>query len=127
MESPPNHPPVDLAAACARLDEPWSPRVVAAMNDDRFKVARLEGAFVEHAHPDTDEAFLVIDGRLTIELEGRAAVELGPGQLYVVPRGVRHRPVAHGTCHVLLVEPAGVVNTGDAEDQGKRAPVDDWL
>ncbi len=122
------HPklPVDLAAAAARLDAPWTPRVVAALNENLFKVARLEGAFVEHSHEDTDEAFLVIDGRLTIELPD-GPVELGPGQLFVVPRGVPHRPVADGVCHVLLVEPAGVVNTGDAEDDSKRAPVDRWL
>ena len=117
--------PVDLVAACARLTETWSPRVVAALNDYRFKVARLDGPFVEHAHADTDEAFLVLEGRLTLELPDRA-VTLGPGELFVVPRGVPHRPVATGPCHVLLVEPAGLVNTGDATDV-PSAPVDRWL
>ena len=123
---PPDPPdPVDLLAACRRLDAPWTPGVVAALNDYRFKVARLEGPFVEHAHPDTDEAFLVLEGRLVIELEERE-VALGPGELFVVPAGERHRPVADGVCHVLLVEPAGVVNTGDAEG-AEAAPVDRWL
>ena len=126
MKSPHPAQPVSLSAAAARLDEAWSPRVVAALNDYRFKVARLEGEFIEHAHPDTDEAFLVLSGELTIELPDRA-VALGPGDLFVVPRGEPHRPVADGVCHVLLVEPAGVVNTGDKDEQERRAPVDRWL
>ena len=76
-------------------------------------VAKLDGPFVWHSHPDTDDFFLVLHGRLDIELRDRT-VTLGPGQLFVVPKGVEHRPVAHGEVHILLIEPTGTVNTGDA-------------
>lgn len=116
---------IDLAGKLALLREHWSPRVVAELNDYQFKIAKLKGEFVWHRHPDTDEAFLVIEGRLTIELrDGR--VELAPGELYVVPRGVEHRPVAAEECGVLLIEPRGVVNTGDAGGE-RTAPNDVWI
>jgi mannose-6-phosphate isomerase-like protein (cupin superfamily) len=86
--------------------------VVAALNDYHVKLARLQGEFVWHAHADTDELFLVLAGRLTIHFRDGEAV-LGPGELLVVPRGVEHRPVAAEECQVLLLEPAGTVNTGD--------------
>lgn len=117
--------PVRLTDKLAKLTEPWSPRVVAELNDYQFKIAKLEGEFVWHRHPDTDEAFLVLEGRLAIELrDGR--VELGPGDLYVVPKDVEHRPVAAAGCAVLLVEPRGVVNTGDAGGE-RTAPNDVWI
>lgn len=120
-----NPVPVRLADKLALLGEPWSPRVVAELNDYQFKIAKLKGEFVWHRHPETDEAFLVLEGRLAIELrDGR--VEMGPGDLYVVPRGVEHRPVAAGECAVLLVEPRGVVNTGDAGGE-RTAPDDVWI
>lgn len=106
-------PPVPAAAVAAALPELWSPRIVAALNDEHVKVARVHGAFVWHAHDATDELFLVLDGRLRIDFEDGAA-DLGPGELLVVPRGVRHRPVAAEPCCLLLVERAGTVNTGDA-------------
>jgi mannose-6-phosphate isomerase-like protein (cupin superfamily) len=93
--------------------ELWSPKVVARLNDSEVKVAKLQGEFVWHAHEETDELFLVIDGALTIQLRD-GEVALGPGQLYVVPRGVEHRPVADGEVRALLIEPVGVVNTGAA-------------
>jgi mannose-6-phosphate isomerase-like protein (cupin superfamily) len=105
--------PVDLAQKLSAFAERWSPKVVARLNDYEVKVAKLEGEFVWHAHDDTDELFLVLAGTLTIRLDD-GEVSLGPGQLFVVPRGVRHCPVADGEVHALLIEPAGVVNTGDA-------------
>ncbi len=103
---------VNLARKLAGFEERWSPRIVAAFNGHDVMVVKCEGAFVWHAHPDTDDFFLVLQGRLTIELcDG--VVELGPGDLHVVPRGVEHRPVAHGEVHLLLIEPAGTPNTGD--------------
>ena len=91
----------------------WSPRIIARMNDLHFKLAKVEGEFVWHRHADTDEAFIVLDGSLTIRFRD-GAVTLRPGEMHVVPRGVEHQPVADGECHLLLVEPAGTINTGDA-------------
>ncbi len=105
--------PVDLAGKLALFAEHWSPKVVARLNDYEVKVVKLQGEFVWHTHEDTDELFLVLAGELTIRLRDGDVV-LRPGQLYVVPRGVEHCPVAEGEVHALLIEPAGVVNTGDA-------------
>lgn len=107
---------IDLREKLARFDERWSPRVVAELNGQHVKLAKLEGEFVWHAHVDEDELFLVLEGRLRIELRD-GAVELGPGQMVVVPRGVEHRPVAAGEVHVLLFEPAGTLNTGNVRDE----------
>jgi len=104
---------VDLADKLDLFSEHWSPKVVARLNDYEIKLAKLEGEFVWHTHDDTDELFLVIDGTLTIQLRDGDVV-LRPGQLYVVPRGVEHCPVADGDVSVMLIEPAGVVNTGAA-------------
>jgi mannose-6-phosphate isomerase-like protein (cupin superfamily) len=105
--------PVDLAGKLALFAEHWSPKVVARLNDYEVKVVKLQGEFVWHTHEDTDELFLVLAGELTIRLRDGDVV-LRPGQLYVVPRGVEHCPVAEGEVHAVLIEPAGVVNTGDA-------------
>jgi mannose-6-phosphate isomerase-like protein (cupin superfamily) len=104
---------VDLADKLGLFSEHWSPKVVARLNDYEIKLAKLKGEFVWHTHDDTDELFLVLAGTLTIRLED-GEVFLGPGQLFVVPRGVRHCPVADGEVHAVLIEPTGVVNTGDA-------------
>ena len=103
---------VNLEEKFSLLPEYWQPRVVAELNDYQFKIARVKGEFVWHDHADTDEAFFVLEGTLRIDLPD-GAVEIGPGELYVVPRGVRHRPVAEDEVKLLLVEPCGVVNTGD--------------
>jgi mannose-6-phosphate isomerase-like protein (cupin superfamily) len=104
--------PVDLAAVLASLEEPWQPRTVATLNDYDVRVVRTLGEFTRHAHPETDEVFLVLTGSLTVELDDGEVV-LGPGQLYVVPRGVPHRPRSSAGAEVLLVEPSETVNTGD--------------
>ena len=104
---------VDIREKLSLVSEHWSPKVVARLNDYEVKVVKLEGDFVWHSHDDTDELFLVIEGDLTIQLRD-GDVPLREGQLYVVPRGVEHRPVADGEVAVMLIEPAGVVNTGDA-------------
>ncbi len=105
--------PVDLAAALATFTEPWSPRTVAVLNDYDVRVVRTHGEFTWHSHPDTDELFLVLAGSLTIRLEGDGDVVLGPGQLHVVPRGVRHQPWSEHGAEVVLIEPSETVNTGD--------------
>jgi mannose-6-phosphate isomerase-like protein (cupin superfamily) len=110
---PHNHAPVDLAERLARFDDHWSPKVVARMNDYEVKLVKVKGKFVWHSHEETDELFLVIDGTLTIKLPD-GAVTLSPGQLFVVPRGIEHCPVADGEVHAMLIEPVGVLNTGTA-------------
>ena len=107
------HTPIDLTQKLTTFSEHWSPKIIAQMNDYHFKLAKLQGDFVWHRHVDTDEAFLVIQGSMQIDFrDGR--VELGAGEMVVVPKGVEHKPWAEKECHVLLVEPAGTVNTGDA-------------
>ena len=104
---------VNLAAKLATFSDHWRPRVVAGFNGNDIMVVRVDGAFVWHAHPDTDDLFLVLDGVLDIELRDRT-VTLRPGELFVVPAGVEHRPVArHGEVRMMLIEPAGTPNTGD--------------
>ncbi|MEV6705724.1 cupin domain-containing protein [Micromonospora wenchangensis] len=107
------HEAVDIADKLSRFSQYWSPKVVARLNDYEIKVVKVRGEFVWHTHEDTDELFLVVSGELTIQLRDGNVV-LRPGQLFVVPRGVEHCPVADGEVHALLIEPTGVVNTGDA-------------
>jgi len=107
---------VDLRTKLDLFSEHWSPKLVARLNDYEVKLVKIKGEFVWHTHEDTDELFLVIDGELTIQLRDRD-VMLAPGQLFVVPRGVEHCPRADGEVSALLLEPAGVVNTGDAGGQ----------
>ena len=104
---------VDLTDKLALFSEHWSPKVVARLNDYEIKLAKLKGEFVWHTHDDTDELFLVLEGSLVIPLR-EGDVSLRAGQLYVVPRGVEHCPIADGDVSVMLIEPAGVVNTGAA-------------
>ncbi|MGC5165583.1 cupin domain-containing protein [Luteimicrobium sp. DT211] len=109
---------VNLAAAFDSFDDTWQPRRLVSVNDYDVKAVRLEGEFVWHSHPETDELFMVRSGRLVIQqrdAEGkRHDVELGPGDVYVVPRGVEHCPRTEGAVTALLFEPRGTVNTGDA-------------
>jgi mannose-6-phosphate isomerase-like protein (cupin superfamily) len=117
--------PIKLREKFAAFNEQWSPRIIAEMNDYQFKLARLEGEFVWHDHPDTDEAFLVIDGEMVIEFRD-GKVTLAAGEMFVVPKGVEHRPVAEKECQVLLIEPRGVVNTGSAGGE-LTADNDVWI
>jgi mannose-6-phosphate isomerase-like protein (cupin superfamily) len=105
---------VNLAEALASFDEAFQPRIVGYYNDNKLQVAKTRGEFVWHSHPETDDLFLVVSGRLTIQLRDRD-VELGPGELFVVPAGVEHCPRADPEAHVLLIEPRGTPNTGDAD------------
>jgi mannose-6-phosphate isomerase-like protein (cupin superfamily) len=114
---------VDLHERLSLFSEHWSPKVVARLNDYAVKVVKLKGEFVWHSHPETDELFLVVEGTLLIQLRD-GDVTLGPGQLYVVPRGVEHRPVAEGDVSVVLVEPEGTLNTGDAAGPLTAVPED---
>ena len=107
------------------LQEQWSPRVIAEMNDYQFKVVKLEGDFVWHDYPETDETFLVIDGELRIDFRD-GSVTIGPGELYIVPKGVEHKPYAAKEVKLMLIEPRGVLNTGHAG--GERTALNDlWI
>jgi mannose-6-phosphate isomerase-like protein (cupin superfamily) len=104
--------PVNLEAKLATFSEPWQPRTVAQLNGSDVMLAKAKGEFVWHKHDDTDDFFLVLKGNLTIEMRDRS-VHLGPGELFVVPKGVEHRPVAEEEAHILLIEPCGTPNTGN--------------
>lgn len=104
---------IDIAEKLASFSEHWSPKVVTRLNDYEIKLVKVQGEFTWHSHDDTDELFFVISGELTIQMRDGDVV-LRPGQLFVVPRGERHCPIAVGEVHAMLIEPAGVVNTGDA-------------
>lgn len=105
--------PINLKEKLAKFSDRWAPRVIGELNNYQIKVVKIEGEFVWHSHAETDELFLVINGRMAIEFRD-GQVDLAPGELYIVPRMVEHRPVAKEECHILLIEPRGVVNTGDA-------------
>jgi len=102
-----------LASAFAQLTDHWSPDRLTSINDDDVKIAKVQGEFIWHSHPDTDELFLVRSGRLTIQLRD-GGIELGPEDVYVVPRGVEHCPRAEVETEIVRFEPKGTVNTGDA-------------
>jgi mannose-6-phosphate isomerase-like protein (cupin superfamily) len=114
--------PANLAQKLATFTDRFSPRTVAAYNDNDIMVAKLEGPFHWHKHDDTDDFFLVLVGTLDIELRDRT-VTLNPGDVFVVPKGVEHRPVARGEVHILLIEPTGTPNTGDKATAAKRIVV----
>ncbi len=116
---------INLAEKLTRFSDHWAPRVIAEMNDYQLKLVKIQGEFVWHSHAETDEVFLVLEGEMAIELrDGR--VDMKSGDLYVVPKGVEHRPVAIQECSILLIEPRGLVNTGDAGGE-LTAPNDQWV
>jgi mannose-6-phosphate isomerase-like protein (cupin superfamily) len=118
--------PINLAEKLGRIPEQWSPRVVAEMNDYQFKLVKIEGEFVWHRHADTDEVFLVVAGEMQVGFRDRD-VTIRAGELFVVPRGVEHITRAAGECHVMLVEPRGVLNTGDGAQNERTAENDIWV
>jgi mannose-6-phosphate isomerase-like protein (cupin superfamily) len=105
-------PVVNLKTKLRMFSDHWAPKIVAAFNGHDVMVVKVRGEFVWHSHPDTDDFFLVLKGNLTIQLRD-GEVHLGPGDLYVVPKGVEHRPVAEDEVHLLLIEPANTPNAGD--------------
>ena len=116
---------INFESKFARLTEQWSPRVIAEMNDYQFKVVRVQGDFVWHHHPDTDETFLVLDGHLRIDFRD-GEVHLKAGEMFVVPKGIEHKPFAAVETKVLLIEPRGTTNTGSGGGE-RTAPNDLWL
>ena len=116
---------INLAEKVGLISEQWSPRVVAELNDYQFKVVRIEGDFIWHDHPETDEAFIVLDGELRIDFRDGSVV-VRTGEMFVVLRGVEHKPSAAREVKMLLVEPRGVLNTGH-EGGERTAPNDVWI
>ena len=117
--------PINFAQKFGLFAEQWQPKVVAEMNDYQFKIVRLAGDFIWHDHQDTDETFIVLEGKLRIDFRD-GAVEIGPGEMFVVPKGVQHKPYAEREVKMLLIEPRGVANTG--HEGGERTAQNDvWI
>lgn len=108
-----------------KFSDHWSPCVIAEMNDYQFKLVKVKGEFVWHDHPETDEVFIVIDGELIIEFRD-GKVKLEAGEMFVVPKGVEHKPIAESECKIMLVEPKGLINTGEADSE-LTAENDVWV
>ena len=117
--------PINFEEKLLKFSEHWSPKIIAQLNDYHLKLAKVHGEFVWHDHPETDEVFIVVKGQLEI-LFRDGSVLLKEGEMFVVPKGVEHKPVAENECHILLIEPAGTVNTGDVKD-GLTAPNNIWI
>jgi mannose-6-phosphate isomerase-like protein (cupin superfamily) len=120
-----NYQAVNFKNKLGLFDAQWSPKVIAEMNDYQFKVVKIQGEFVWHAHTDTDETFIVLEGSLRIDFKD-GSVNLSEGEMYVVPKGIEHKPYAEHEAKVLLIEPRGVVNTG-GEAGSKTAENDVWI
>ena len=117
---------VNFLEKLGKFSDLWTPKVIAEMNDYQFKLVKIKGEFVWHEHENTDEAFIVLEGKMRIEFENDNSVELTEGEMFIVPRGLRHKPCADEECRIMLVEPRGVVNTGNA-DSKLTAPNDEWV
>jgi mannose-6-phosphate isomerase-like protein (cupin superfamily) len=105
--------PINFQEKLAQFSDHWSPKIIAQMNNYHFKLVKFQGDFVWHSHSDTDEVFITLEGEMSIEFRD-GKVDLKSGEMFVVPKGVEHKPYAHKECKILLVEPAGTINTGDA-------------
>ena len=116
---------INLKEKLSKFSDHWSPKIIAEMNDYQFKLVKIKGDFVWHNHADTDETFIIVEGKMKIEFENET-VELNEGEMYVVPKGVEHKPCAETECKIMLVEPRGVVNTGDSEGE-LTASNDVWI
>ncbi|MCO4315750.1 cupin domain-containing protein [Phyllobacterium sp. 21LDTY02-6] len=123
--NPQTYRPINFAEKYQLFDDRWAPRVIAELNDYQFKIVRIEGDFVWHHHADTDEAFIVLDGTLRIDFRD-GAVTIAAGEMFVVPKGVEHKPFAAEEVKLMLIEPRGVLNTG--EEQNERTARNDlWI
>ncbi|HEX9331444.1 MAG TPA: cupin domain-containing protein [Anaerolineales bacterium] len=117
--------PINFQEKLTKFSEQWLPKIIAQMNDYHFKVVKIQGEFVWHDHPETDEVFIILKGQLEIQFHD-GNVLLNEGEMFVVPKGLEHKPVAEKECHILLVEPVGTVNTGEVVNE-KTAPNDVWI
>jgi len=111
-----NYSAINFKKKFAAFSSRWTPKIIAQMNDTHFKLVKIKGDFVWHRHEDTDEVFIALDGEMSIDFrEGR--VDLNAGEMFVVPKGVEHKPFAENECRIMVIEPAGTVNTGDAQGE----------
>ena len=108
-----NYKPINLSEKLSKFNDLWAPKVISEMNDYQFKLVKFNGDFVWHKHVNSDETFVVLEGSMIIEFQNGQVV-LKKGEMFVVPKGMEHKPYAESECHVLLIEPRGLVNTGDA-------------
>lgn len=118
--------PINLNEKLSKIGEQWSPKVIGEMNDYQFKLVKVQGDFVWHEHKDTDEVFIVLDGEVTIAFRD-GEVRLTKGEMYIIPKGREHKPHAEEECHIMLVEPRGVLNTGDNAENDITAENDVWI
>ena len=116
---------INLKEKLSLFSEHWSPKVISELNDYQIKLVKIQGDFVWHNHSETDELFLVIEGKMKIEFKDKT-VELNKGELYIVPKGIEHRPYAEDECQIMLIEPRGVVNTGENKND-LTASNDVWI
>jgi mannose-6-phosphate isomerase-like protein (cupin superfamily) len=116
---------INLKSKFKEFNETWSPKVIAEMNDYQFKLVKIKDEFVWHKHKDTDEVFIVVEGKINIEFEDQI-VELNAGEMIVVPKGKKHKPFANEEAKIMLVEPRGIINTGDIESD-LTAKNDQWI
>ena len=121
-----SYQPINLQNKLSLIHDQWSPKVIAEMNDYQFKLVKLQGDFLWHHHANTDETFLVLEGHLRIDFRD-GAVHLNPGEMYVVPKGVEHKPFAEHEAKVMLIEPRGILNTGDLAPTDRTAINDVWI
>ena len=115
-----NFQPINFQDKLSKISEHWSPKNIAQMNDYHFKIVKVKGEFVWHDHPETDEVFVILKGHLEIHFRDGSLI-LNEGEMFVVPKGLEHKPVAEQECHILLVEPAGTVNTGEQANERTAA------
>ena len=120
-----NIKPINFLKKFEKFSEHWSPKVISELNDYQFKLVKVKGDFIWHNHENTDEAFIVIEGKIFIEFEDKTE-EINKGEMIVVPEGVMHRPYAKNEAKIMIIEPSGVVNTGNITDK-LTAPTDDWI
>jgi len=120
-----SYQPINLQNKLSLITDQWSPKVIAEMNDYQFKLVKLQGDFVWHQHADTDETFLVLEGHLRIDFRN-GEVHIGPGEMYIVPKGVEHKPFAEHEVKLMLIEPRGVLNTGETTTE-RTAQNDVWI
>ncbi|MDZ7764783.1 MAG: cupin domain-containing protein [Melioribacteraceae bacterium] len=116
---------INIKEKLIKISEHWSPKIIARMNDYHFKLAKIKGEFVWHKHEDTDETFIVIEGKMKILLRD-GGVKLSEGEIYVVPKGIEHKPVAESECSILLIELAGTVNTGEIKSELTKSNLE-WI
>ena len=116
---------INFKSKFQKFEDHWSPKVIAEMNDYQFKLVKIEKDFIWHKHDETDEVFIVMEGKIFIEFEDEV-VEINEGEMIVVPKGVKHKPYAEKEAKIMLIEPQGIVNTGDRENN-LTAPNDQWI